>query len=126
MRRGGSNPPFRTIAFIFAGDGPRRERFLRSERRGFAGGTYDYFNDDCSHYSLFVSDYCGAFAEWEERGHRGGFRRDGEPDGVWSARRGNGSVAGDDLVGDYFYGDFDYAFGGSFAARGHELRVAGD
>jgi hypothetical protein len=65
---------------------------------------------------LFVFDYRGAFAEWEEWGYCCGVWWDGFADGFWSSGRCDGSFAGYDLVGHYFYGDVYYSFGVCFAA----------
>ena len=52
---------------------------------------------------LRFSDYCGPSAEREGRGYRGCIWRRGEPDGIWSARRGDAIVAGDNLVRDHVH-----------------------
>jgi hypothetical protein len=59
---------------------------------------------------MFFSD-CGRIAPERKKWRFGcGFRRPGQPDGVWPARSRIGSVASDNVVRDHFHAHIDHAF----------------
>jgi hypothetical protein len=90
-------------------------------------GVFCYDDFDCSdsRYRLPVSD-CGRFAaERKERRPGRGIWRSGQPDSVWSARRGVGSFAGDDMVRDYFHAHVDHAFDFCGAPNGARVGAFG-
>ncbi len=70
----------------------------------------DHFDHSDSRYRLPVSDWGRVAAERKEWRPGRGFRRSGQPDGVWPARRGFGSFPGDDLVRNHFHAHVDHAF----------------
>jgi len=78
---------------------------------------HDLPGDVYPHCCVLLFDRGGFAAERQERRHRGGVRRPRQPDGIRPARRGDGFVESNDLVGHHLYGDFDYAVGAGIACR---------
>jgi len=70
----------------------------------------DHFDHDNSRHRLLLPDCRSVAAERKERRLSRGFRRSGQPDRLWAARRGIGSFSSDDLVGDHFHAHLDHAF----------------
>jgi hypothetical protein len=101
-----------------------KERF-EAHRAPDGAFCNDYFDHYYSRHRLLVSDCGGIAAEWQERRLGCSFRRAGEPDGIWPARRGFGSFTSDDLVGDHFYADVNHAFDFRGAANWTGIRVFG-
>src|ERR1700684_312601 len=83
----------------------------------------DYFNHNYPRYCLPVSDRGRVAAERQERRLGRGFRRPGQPDSIWAARRGFGSFPGDNLVRHHFHADVDHAFDLCGTANWADFRV---
>ena len=64
----------------------------------FVAATYVFCGE------LPVSDHRCATAERQGRGYRRSFRRRGQPDGLWTTRCSNGTVASHHVVRDYVHG----------------------
>jgi len=73
----------------------------------FCNDHFDYIG---SRYRLFLFDCRRVAAERKERRLGRGFRRSGEPDGVWPAGCGFGSFPGDHLVRNHLHAHLNHAF----------------
>ena len=84
----------------------------------------DHLNYADSHICLFLSDYRCAAAKRKERGYRRRIRRNGQPDGFRSTRRGHGALQSHDMVRHHLHGDFDHFVGVRIAPLRTEISVA--
>ena len=78
-----------------------------------------------SRIRLLFPDCGRVAAERKERRPGCGFRRAGQPDSVWPARRGFGSFPGDDLVRDHLHAHVNHALDFCGAAKWAHVRAVG-
>lgn len=111
------NPPFRTSKL--------NSKWIRKgpafRPRGCS--NHDYAYHDCSHYRLFLHHRRRATAERQERGHRGGVWRHGQPDCLRPARRSQRTFQSDYLVSGDLHGDLDHAVHRSSPTAGGDFSV---
>ncbi len=85
----------------------------------------DHFDRNSSRYRLLFPDRGRVAAERKERRLGCGFRRSGQPDGLWSTGRGVCPFPCDDLVRDHFHDHVNHAFNFCSAAKRPHIRIFG-
>lgn len=102
--------------------GGERRYFIVFDREFCCNDHFDHLG---SRYRLFLFDRRRVAAERKERRLGRGVRWSGQPDSVWSARRGFGSFPGDDLVRNHLHAHVDHAFDFRSTTNGANLRAFG-